>query len=165
MPKKAKLSKAEKLNRAIERWQMKQEAAVIMLRRSAEDLAKLHRKRRRMLREATPTELSSPVMRALDKAIPKPAAIPSATQVESPKDDGLDIPAWMRRGQATQQAVDATISEASKRLAALPNPNAPEKRAVRRKVERQKLDAELTGKRRKMPLAGKEALRKIDESK
>jgi hypothetical protein len=49
-------------------------------------------------------------------------------------------------------------------LNALPDPRTKEKRAERRAVEKEKRDAELTGKRRKMPLTGKAALAAISQA-
>jgi hypothetical protein len=77
MARKVKLSKTELLDRNIERWETKQEAAVIMLRKSAEELLKLRRQRarhqRKLLTEtrAKAVELSKPV------------------EIEQPKDDGV----------------------------------------------------------------------------
>jgi hypothetical protein len=90
----------------------------------------------------------------------------AATQVESAggEDDG-GIPTFLRRGQAAQAAADAAISEAARKLAALPDPRAPERKAVRKEVEKQVRQAELTGKRRKLPLTGKQALAEIDRQR
>jgi hypothetical protein len=148
MARRPKPSKAEKLNRAIERWQAKQEGAVIMLRKSAEQLAKLHRQRRRNLAKLTtgqtPAEATA-VEPVGFGVIEKVAAVLDAER----KDDGLDIPAALDR---------------SKKLNALPDPRTKEKRAERKAVEKEKREAELTGKRRKMPLSGKTAMEQIREA-
>src|SRR5262245_1875284 len=64
-------------------------------------------------------------------------------------DDGLDIPPMLDR---------------NRQLQTLPDPRTKEKRAERRAIEREKREAELTGKRRKMPLSGKAALDAIARS-
>jgi hypothetical protein len=61
-------------------------------------------------------------------------------------DDGLDIPADLDR---------------SRKLAALPDPRSKEKKDQRKAVEKQHREADLTGKRRKMPLTGKAAMQAI----
>jgi len=75
------------------------------------------------------------------------------------------IPTFLRRGQAAQAAADAAISEAARKLGALPDPKAPERKAVRKEVEQQVRQAELTGKRRKLPLTGKQALAEINRQR
>jgi hypothetical protein len=67
----------------------------------------------------------------------------------APADDGLDIPAVLDR---------------NRQLQSLPDPRTKEKNAERRIVEKQKREAELTGKTRKMPLTGKAALDAIRDS-
>jgi hypothetical protein len=147
MARRPKPSKAEKLNRAIERWQAKQEGAVIMLRKSAEQLAKLHRQRRRMLKTGqTPAEARATARLDIDQ-IPAVQAI--IAEAMPPQDDGLDIPS----------ALDRT-----RKLQAMPDPRAKEKKAERKAVEKEKREAELTGKRRKMPLSGKTAMEQIREA-
>jgi len=59
MARKAKLDKATMLNRSIERWERKQEGAVIMLRKSAETLLKLRRQRHRLLERETRLRLQA----------------------------------------------------------------------------------------------------------
>jgi uncharacterized sporulation protein YeaH/YhbH (DUF444 family) len=73
-------------------------------------------------------------------------------------DEHGGIPTFLRRGQAAQAAADAVLSETSRKLAALPDPKAPELKATRKIVEQQKREAELTGKRRKVPLCGQAAI-------
>jgi hypothetical protein len=80
-------------------------------------------------------------------------------------DEHGGIPTFLRRGQAAQAAADAAISEAARKLAALPDPRAPERKAVRKEVEKQVREAELTGKRRKLPLTGKQALAEINRQR
>jgi len=153
MPKRPKPSKAEKLNRAIERWQQKQEGAVIMLRKSAEMLAKLHRQRRRMLATIPRPPRDLDQIPAVQEIIE--AAMPTSA---SKGDDDGGIPEFLRRGQAAQDAVDAEVDKANRRLQAMADPRTKEKRAERRAVEREKREADLRGKTRKMPLTGKAAL-------
>jgi hypothetical protein len=64
-------------------------------------------------------------------------------------DDGLDIPAVLDR---------------NRQLQSLPDPRTKEKNAERRAIEREKREAELRGKTRKMPLTGKAALDAIRDS-
>jgi hypothetical protein len=69
MARRPKPSKAEKVNRAIERWEHKQEAAVIMLRKSAEELLKLRRQRKRMLATAQIPRRADPGETVLEDAV------------------------------------------------------------------------------------------------
>jgi len=159
MARKVKLSKGEKVNRDIARWEAKQEAAVIMLRKSAEELVRLRRWRKR--------ELARETKRAL--ATPKPPE-PTLT-------DGLDIPASLARdnepvarpglapqGGARLGCAGQGKEDRARRLQTLPDPRSPEKRAERRAVEKEVRQAELTGKRRKMPLSGAAAVKHIRET-
>jgi hypothetical protein len=158
MPKKAKLSKAERLNRSIERWERKQEAAVIMLRKSAEELLKLRRQRKRSLERET--------AKAIAERAPAPAAALPAAHLTV---DGESTP---RTGTGDGIAAELPhpldipeILDRNRKLQAMADPKTKEKKAQRKEVEKQKREAELTGKRRKLPLSGKDALRAIGESK
>jgi hypothetical protein len=145
MARKRKLSKAEQLTRSIARWEGKQEAAVIMLRKSAEQLLKLRRQQRRMLKTGQTPDMAKPVeSKTFDTTPPKAIA----DTIMAAIDDGLDIPATLDR---------------TRKLQAMPDPKTKEKKAERKMIEKEVRQAELTGKRRKMPLAGKEALAKIAE--
>jgi hypothetical protein len=68
---------------------------------------------------------------------------PRAYGLPAEADDGLKVPEFLDR---------------NKKLQAMSDPRTKEKKAERKAVAREKLEAELTGKRRKMPLAGKAAL-------
>jgi hypothetical protein len=96
--------------------------------------------------------LDRPVKRALptDSPPPAPAAVPLPTIEPDVGGDG--VPDFLRR----------KVDE-SKRLGSLPDPRAKEKKAERRAVEKQKLEANLRGQTRKMPLEGRAALAKIKE--
>jgi hypothetical protein len=126
----------EKLCTTIERTQRRWEKADKAAARLLKKLAALERQRSR-------------ARRRLDrvKAEAKAAALhpePELPKPELPKDGG--IPEFLDR---------------SKKLQALPNPRTKEKKAERRAVEKEVREAELRGKRRKMPLSGKDALKAI----
>jgi hypothetical protein len=70
-------------------------------------------------------------------------------------DDGLDVPEWMK--------ADAAERDRNRKLQAMANPMTKEKKAERKAIEREVKQAELTGKRRKMPLTGKAALAALKE--
>jgi hypothetical protein len=108
------------------------------LLRASHELERLRAERKRLLK---PAKLPDEAVQPND---PMPTFAPNAT-VAKPKDDDLDIPKSLDR-----------------RLNALPNPRTKEKKAERRAVEKERLDAELTGKRRKMPPSGKAALSAIN---
>jgi len=182
MTRRRKLSKAERLNRAIDLWQRKQEGAVVMLRRSAEMLARLHRQRRRLL--ASQTHSRNPVApgpevgedpqpgpaqgEAEDRGGHDDHAVPQHEPgAEAPAvgtghlqqhDDG--IPDFLRR-QAIGKAKDAAFAARVAQEQAELKQRAQEKAQARRKAKESVRDAELTGKRRKMPLQGKAALKHI----
>jgi hypothetical protein len=65
-------------------------------------------------------------------------------------DDGLDIP--------------AELLVRNRKLQTLPDPKTKEKKAERRAIEKEKRYADLTGKRRRMPLTGKAAVDEIRKS-
>lgn len=154
MPKRQRLSKAEKLNRDIARWEYKQDGAVVMLRKSAEMLLDLRRKRKRMLERET-TKLSVPLSELHTTEVGKAnreswneiPAVAKATP-PAPVDDGIPDALWR-----------------TKRLAALPDPRGKEKKAERHAAAKEVRAAELAGKRRKLPPSGNDALRAIKESK
>jgi len=83
------------------------------------------------------------------KEAPVPADAPVMTK-PSEQNDGLDVPEYLDR---------------SRRLQTLPDPKTKEKKAERRAVEREVQQADLTGKRRKMPLTGKAAFDAIRDSR
>jgi hypothetical protein len=129
-----------------------------MRRKEGAAITKLEAQRGRLLRkatdprkQATPSEpvagrhmAQSPTLTESCDAIVS-GMIQGQTFEEAAKDDG--IPTFLRRD-----------------LNALPDPRTKEKKAERRAVEKEKREAELTGKRRKMPLSGKEALKAIAQA-
>jgi len=148
MRKKRKLSKAELLIRQIENWERKQEGAVIMLRKSAEELLVLRRKQRRMLNQIgqrVPELVEEPV----DKPADNSAAVAEVAEAEE------DIPTFLdRTGKEKDEAARAEIEaeqEAERKRKA-------ELRIKKLKISQETKQAELTGQRRKMPLTGKAAL-------
>jgi hypothetical protein len=170
---KRKMTKAEKLNRQIESWERKQEDAVIMLRRSAEELLTLRRKLRRLLERET-----KKAMTARDVVWPSGEPVKSGdiepgstleieldtntvVGVEPPKLDE-DIPTFLQRGLAAQKAVDDITARAEiEAQQAAEKKRKAERAAERRAIKKETIDAELTGKRRAMPLTGKDALAAI----
>jgi hypothetical protein len=163
-----KLSKAQKLENEVSRWTAKKEAAIAMLIKSSAMLKQLDRTQRR-LRKANQAELARvteehhaktmtiPLSELHETDIGKanaeswneiPAVRKAAPKPEAKADDG--IPAFLRRTQELQ---------------AMANPRTKEKKAERRAVEREKREAELTGKRRKLPPTGKAAFEAIRTGK
>ncbi|SRR5580765_3394073 len=144
MRKKRKLSKAELLIRQIENWERKQEGAVIMLRKSAEELLVLRRKQRRML-----NQIGHRAPEPVDKPADNSAAVAEVAEAEE------DIPTFLdRTGKEKDEAARAEIEaeqEAEKKRKA-------ELRIKKLKISQETKQAELTGQRRKMPLSGRAAL-------
>jgi multidrug resistance efflux pump len=148
------------------------------LRQAQAHLANIERKRDQALKTLVKCETQLPTLRKrLDRlriaeyrrqqegATAGPAAAPTPEPIDSVKrEDGLDIPSYLKRSLAAQ-AEDAIAERDGRRLAALPDPRAPEKKAQRKEVEKQVRQAELTGKRRRMPLSGKAALDAIRDSR
>ena len=142
-----KLSRAQKLENERNRWLARRDAAIEMLVKSIGKLKQLNRSVTRMERMA---QLPKPKSKA-DALIKQAAPMgmvndgePVVPVTPIPTDDGLDIPAALDR-----------------RLNGLPDPRTKEKKAERRAVEKEVREAELTGKRRRMPLTGKDALAAI----
>jgi hypothetical protein len=182
---KRKMTKAEKLNRQIESWERKQEDAVIMLRRSAEELLKLRRQRLRMLKRETARAVVWPsgepvksgdidsgstveieVETGTVKAIEPPEgqrfgpdeAIKSPLDVRPPKADE-DIPTFLDRTKGND--ADAVARAEIEAEQAAKKKAKAERAAEKRKIKQETVAAELTGQRRKMPLTGKQALAAI----
>jgi hypothetical protein len=105
---------------------------------------------RLLARETKEIAASYTIYKAMEEGKKTEAAVPAAAPGPSQKDDGLDIPKELDR---------------SRRLQTLPDPRAKEKNAERRAVEREVREAELTGKRRKLPPTGKAALDAIRDSR
>jgi hypothetical protein len=161
MARKRKLSKAEQLTRSIARWEGKQEAAVIMLRKSAEQLLKLRRQQRRMLKTGQTPDMAKPA---------EPLAMTDAQWKETLASVKPLSPELRAEALATADCDDGVpqflqdaAAKRNRKLQTLPDPKTKEKKAERKVIEKEVRQAELTGKRRKMPLAGKEALAKIAE--
>jgi hypothetical protein len=77
--------------------------------------------------------------------------------VEPTQDD--DIPGFLRRGMAAQKAVDDITARAEIEAAQATEKKRKDARRIEKiKIVQEIKDAELTGKRRKMPLAGRAAL-------
>lgn len=125
----------------IKRWRTR-------LKRAVTAVDKLERQRERLERRmGEPPAPANPAPRK-QPAATEPAPAPEAEAQPAPAGEiDTGIPTFLQRD--------------SKRLAALPDPRTREKKAERRVVEKQKLERELTGKTRKMPLAGKDALAAI----
>jgi hypothetical protein len=162
MARKRKLDKAEKLNRAIDLWQRKQEAAEAMLRKSAKMLAKFYRQRRRMLAKAT-AELPKPAIETdhLSEAKFEEAVL----AMDDPNHPDLVAARELLGGINNKDDGIPEVLRRTQKLQAMADPRTKEKKAERREVEKEVRDAELTGKRRKMPLAGKEALAALRQRK
>ena len=168
MRKKRKLSKAELLNRQIEGWERKQEGAVIMLRKSAEMLLELRRKRRRLLERETKAMTARNVVWPSGEPVKSGDIEPGSTvEIEvgtgkvvgvEPSDE--DIPGFLDRlGKDKDAAARAEIAAQQ---------DAEKKRKAERRIKKLKIgqeikQAELTGQRRKMPLTGKAALEAISK--
>jgi hypothetical protein len=148
----------EKLCVTIERWQRKLDKADRTVQKSVRTIAKLERQRSRARKAIDGIKAAIANELVTTQAQPKQVE-PAAISVDDPnlvdkvaaaldagrkQNDGLDIPAILDR-----------------KLQAMPDPRTKEKKAERRAVEREKREAELTGKRRKMPLSGKAALEAI----
>jgi hypothetical protein len=131
----------------MERWLRK-------LIRAANEVDRLRVQRKRLLKpRPLPKEASeapSDPIPTFDLPPPKEAAkMIEAAIADVQKDDGLDIPAELDR---------------SRKLQAMPDPKTKDKKRERRAIEKEVRQAELTGKRRRMPLTGKDALAAIRKS-
>ena len=163
MPKKHKLSKSEKIDRDIRLAYRKQERAIEMQRKaermlksSAISLAKLHKAKRRQDAKAA-NEL---VETAAPKA-PPPKAEPA---MDDPNHPDLVAARELLSGINADNGIPDFLDR-NKQLQTLPDPKTKEKKAERKAVEKEVRHAELTGKRRKMPLSGKAALDAISKQK
>jgi hypothetical protein len=166
----------------MERWLRK-------LIRAANEVDRLRRERKRLLKprefkeqpeiaaglndELPPTIKSGPrsafppsgewpaLERERAKLSEQAKALAEATKA---KNDDLEIPDYLKRAVATGRYDAKHISDTAKRLATLPDPKTKEKKAERRAIDKEKRDADLRGKTRKMPLSGKAALDAIRSS-
>lgn len=155
--KKSKFTTAEILNRTISQWEHRQDLATKMLHKSADMLLKLRRQRRRMLERLTTVE-----SKAADDLVASTIETPVVEQPKSaepgPAIAEEDIPDFLERtgkekDAAARQEIEAEQAALKKRKA--------ERRIEKLKIGQETKEAELTGKRRKMPLTGKEALAAI----
>ena len=143
---------------ATERWERK-------LFRAASELQKLRRQRKRLYKlfdlpvsDARIAENPHPAP-AHHVAEERSASVDVVAPVEkdtgneplaAKPDDGLDVPAILDR---------------NRKLQAMADPMSKEKKAERRAIEKEKRDADLRGKTRRMPLQGKAALDAIRDSR
>ena len=127
----------------MERWLRK-------LIRAANEVDRLRRERKRLLK---PVKLPPEATDQPNDPVPTFDTTPPETvakTIAEAIDDGLDIPAILDR---------------TRKLQAMPNPRSKERKAERKAVAKEKLEAELTGKRRKLPPTGKAALDAIRAGK
>jgi hypothetical protein len=125
----------DKLTEAsLKRWRSRLKRAFTMVEKLER---KLDRERKRAARPVSPAV--APARNDVPQTV--------AATVSAGCDDGLDIPIYLDR---------------NRKLQALPDPKTKERKAQRREVEKQKRQAEITGKRRKMPLTDKAALEAIN---
>ena len=163
-----KLSRAQKLENERNRWMAKKDAAIEMLVKSIGKLKELDRSVARMERTAQlpkkPAKAQiAAVVEAANEALAEPVGwvFPEA----KPKDDGLDIPTSLKR-EAPRQVMVSGDKELEDVVDAARNGDDKAKIALRirkLKVGQERKQAELTGKRRKMPLTGKDALAAIKD--
>jgi hypothetical protein len=144
--------KYEKLVTSIERTWRKREKAEKALARLTKNLAEMERQRVRLARKIERAKLMAdehPKVEARERKIAD-ALVETAAAEVAPTNGGDpgDVPEFLK--EAAQ--------ERARKLQALPDPKTKEKKAERRKVEAEVRQAELTGKRRKMPPTGKAAL-------
>jgi hypothetical protein len=151
-------ARREKLLVTIERTQRRFEKADKMAKRALKTLATLERKRRRMdkaMTKANNREQNDGIARTQNQEAIIAASRESAATVLATASNTA------RQENAATSSAESGIPEfldRSKKLNALPDPRTKEKRAERRAVEREKREADLRGKTRKMPLTGKAAL-------
>jgi len=126
--------KLAKNNADMERWLRR-------LIRAANEVDRLRRERKRLLKPR-PFQEQPEIAAELNDDLPTFTREPEVTS----NDDGLDIPAALDR---------------NRKLQAMADPKTKEKKAERKAVEKEITAAELTGKRRKMPLSGKAAMEEI----
>jgi hypothetical protein len=161
-------ARREKLLVTIERTQRRFEKADKMAKRALKTLATLERKRRRMDKAITKAKaeaaddlvghfaMTEPVMsdaqwkETLASVKPLSPELRAEALATADCDDG--VPQFLK---------DAA-QERTRKLQSLPDPKTKEKKAERKAVEKEKREAELTGKRRKLPPSGKAALSAIN---
>jgi len=181
-------ARREKLLITIERTQRRFEKADKTARRALKSLATLERTRRRMDKALAKArteaaddtvESATPKLEAMEQALgeaiygerPRGMArlahlaedLPNAA-LEAGQDQGIfpkaddGLPNFLRRQQERQAEAEHSVEERHRKLQAMADPKTKEKKAERRAVEKEIRQAEITGKRRKMPLTGRAAL-------
>jgi hypothetical protein len=160
-----KLSKTQKLENEVSRWTAKKEAAIAMLIKSSATLKQLDRAQRR-LRKANQAELARVTEEHHAKSQLPPMLSESCDAIvsgmlqgqsfeEASKDDG--IPPFLKREARPFNPYEAEQKAAKAEKAKV--------RIAKMKAAQTVKNAELTGKRRKMPLTGKAALNAIADRK
>jgi hypothetical protein len=120
----------------------KRNEALKTLVRAENVLPKLERRARAY--DRAPPARTEPVNNLHESQVPELSKhFPLNKEAQRQVDDGLDIPTYLDR---------------NRKLQAMADPKTKEKKAERRIVEKQKREAKLTGKTRRMPLTGKAAL-------
>jgi hypothetical protein len=162
----SKQARYEKLCTTIERWQRKLDRADRTVHRSVKMLTKLERQRTRVQRAMAAQSRQS----ADDLVKTQAESIPAATSAPTPTlSESCDaIVSAMVQGKTFEEADGLAIPpvlDRTRKLQAMADPRTKEKKAERRAVEKELRNAELTGKRRKMPLQGKEALAVINRNR
>jgi hypothetical protein len=137
----------EHLDASIARWKTRLKRAVTMI-------DKLEKKRKRLAAKPVKTEkvvVFEP--EPMVKVTSHPVANPNNVKLtfEPVKDANLDIPEFLRRGQAAQKAADAVIADQIKAEQA-----ATKTAKARGRIATMK--AKKAGETKKMPLTGKAAL-------
>lgn len=167
-----------KLRNRINHLEAQREAAIKTLVKTETALPSLRKQAKRLvdyllaeeLRALQPTPYLDEDLK-LDEgaAAGRPDTAPPSEPADSLKEDGLDIPSYLKRatpaGMVSDGPDDADARDYNRRLAAMADPRTPEKKAERKVVAQEIRHAELTGKRRKMPLSGKAALDAIRDSR
>jgi len=164
--------RVQDLRRKIARRERDREQGIKLLVKAVTELPSLRRQLDRLergwhLKSIEKSERSISLLGAAEHLLE------TGTEVEaaSPRPDDGGIPEFLRRGQAAQAAVDKVIAETAlspevyeaAHAVANKHNKAPTKEQVdlvakeKRKVREEVKQAELTGKRRRAPLTGREA--------
>jgi hypothetical protein len=142
------------IERTQRRWEKTDKAAARLLKK----LAALERQRSRARRRLDRAKAEAQA--AALHPDPEPAKQPTLSESCNA------IVSGMIQGQSFEESAGIPeFLDRSKKLNALPDPKTKEKKAERRAVEKEIREAELTGKRRKLPLSGKDALKAIHEGR
>jgi hypothetical protein len=173
----AKRETIETIDAALARWKPRLKRAVNMI-------DKLEKKRRRLVAKATVSAALDPVLEQLGALTIRPKTEksvvfepderdykdelrlcerywetdqPKAETVAPPADLNTDIPEFLRRGKAAQEAADAVIADAAEEIKA-EQADVKKRKAAGRIA---KMKAKKAGDLKKMPLTGKAALAAI----